>query len=189
MKKLTKLQKALVTIAVIFLVMGLYSFLSGDISLLFFIVPLGIIVLLWIFSKGKWEIKLDKEDSSKWKKSTIFNFYLILFIFHSLFNLYFWIVRPSYTSDELEFSRLLYLGALDLVGFILLINFLFIIFLMRKKAPKQILSIPLISIINFIIPGIIPFWSIAMKSYVFAILPVLQIIWTIYVRFIFLKER
>lgn len=164
--------------------------LFGRFSSFILTIPITIIIIgLWIFSRGKWEKNIKKEEARKWRVSVIFILYLILFFIHSILSSYLWINMPPQISHEPP-NILNYLDDLNTIGFVLFINIIFVSFLMWKKAPKQILSLPLISIILFTFPAFVNYWiwEIAVKLYIFAILPILNIVLAFYVRFIFLKK-
>lgn len=187
----TRKSKTITTIiAVALLAFGTYLVLFQDIGIIFFIIPLGIIILPWLFTKGNWEKAIRKEDTRKWKKSIIFNIYLILLILNLILEIFLLVNRPPSISNE----PANYLNSLSYLsfGFTTLVNLIFISFLLWKKAPKQILSLPLISLTAaLIIPqGLIAvgLWGTSIFSLTFILLPILQIIWALYVRFIFLKK-
>ncbi|MBR9704653.1 hypothetical protein GOV12_04525 [Candidatus Pacearchaeota archaeon] len=184
--------KPIINIVSILLILLILILLTiYDFSLIFFIVPILIILGLWKLSKGKWEKRISREDARKWRRSIIFTIYLVLFIVSSLLIFYLGINRPPQISNEPP-NILNYLADLNMIGFALFINIIFITFCIWKKAPKQILSIPFVYLILGMTPGLIgTFISLKIfeNLYAFSVLPILQIFWGLYVRFkIFSKK-
>lgn len=145
---------------------------------------------LWKLSKGKWEKRIKKDEAQKWRKSVVFNLYLFLFMISSLLTSYLWINRPPQISNEPP-NILNYIANLNDFSF-LFFTFIFIIFCLWKKAPKQILSIPLVSILIILIPGIIDIfvpWELILELYTHIILQLLIIMWAFYIRFIYLVKH
>lgn len=179
-----------ITIAIILLALGAYLTLIENIGIIFFIVPLELIILPWLFTKGNWEKNMKKENAKKWKKSLIFNIYLILLILNLILELYLLVNRPPSLSHE----PLNYLNSLANLNFVFvtLVNLIFMSFSLWKKSPKQILSLPLISFLStFIVPEILIVVGLFGKplfSLTFILLPVAQIIWALYIRFVFLRS-
>ena len=180
-----------ILLAIILLFICIYLFLQNNLAF-FELTFIEIILISWILNKGRWEKELKREDATKWRRSKIFRVYLILFTLYSILDAYLWINRPPSLSNEPGNI----LNSLDFInfGFLITINLIFIVFLIWKKSPKQILSLPLLLIITFTIPIIVlginfQLWNVFIKNYIFAVLPLLQLIWLYYVRFIFLKKR
>jgi len=181
--------KRLKLIGVIFFLF-IFFLLFGRFNSFILTIPITIFIfILLIFSKGKWEKNINKEEAKKWRKSAILTFYTILLVIHSILFSYLWINIPPSISHE-PANYLNSLDNLNTIVFVFFINIVFISFLMWKKAPKQILSLPIISIILFTIPGFVNslIWEIATRLYLFSILPILNIIWAIYIRFVFLRK-
>lgn len=186
-----KFKSIILLVAIILLILSILL-LFYDIGIIFFILPLEIIILSWIFTKGKWEKFIKTEEAIKWKKSIIFNIYLVLFILNSIIEIYYLINRPlSLSNDPTSYINPLTYFAF---AFVTIGNIIFIFFLMWKKAPKQILSLPITSvIITFIISNALislGFWEDTLTySIILILLFILNILWAFYIRFIFLRKK
>jgi len=177
-------------LAITLLAIGIVSFMVGDIIFIQVILA-EIVVLPWILSKGKWEKKVNEKNATTWRSSKIFAIYLVLFILHSFFGSFYLVDVVGIPRIEREFPRFYIIAGFDLMVFII-INVIFIIICIRKRAPKQILSIPLIEFIRYTIPitlSKLGLFYLALESYFLAVLPLLQIIWALYVRFVFLGSK
>ena len=192
MKIKNKLKFIGILLAIVLIIIGIYFLLSNNPSFIL-IVFTEIIILSWVFTKGKWEENRNKNEVESWRKSIIFNIYLLLLIIHSILSVYLWINRPPSLSDQ-PGNFLNTLDFINFFGFVIFINTLSILILILKRAPKQILSLPLLALFISMIPAItaninFEFLGIFIYNYFFAILSGLQLIWLYYIRFIFLKNR
>jgi len=148
-------------------------------------------LLAWNKSKGVWETEPNIIEVKKWAKSPLFNAYVFFLIIHLLYNIYFWIVRPSYTSDELEFNFFwIYSGLVDFFGSVV-INSVALFAFIKKGVPRQILLIPILDFIFTKFSSFPPemLWYVFMRSYFFAIVTLIPLFWVLYIKFIFLNTR
>lgn len=96
-----KLNRKLITKYLVYVlpIVYLYFFREGRLRLivLFF---LEVSLIAWNKSKGVWVTEANYTEAKKWTKSLRFNAYVFFLLIHNIFNIYFWIVEPSYIDKD-----------------------------------------------------------------------------------------